>query len=67
MTVKGFFSLAIHTFFKALFFWLSLLNLGHRNIDNIDEYGLLLIAVLLLEVPVLQKLRSEHMVLQLHM
>lgn len=45
----------------------ALLNLALRNIDNIDEYGLLLIAILLLEVPVLQRLTSEHMVLRLQM
>lgn len=67
MTVKGFFLFSNTYIVKSIILLAALLNLAHRNFDNIDEYGLLLIAILLLEVPVLQKLGSEHMVLQLHM
>lgn len=60
MTVKCFFC-------KSIILLAALLNLALRNIDNIDEYGLLLIAILLLEVPVLHRVTSEHVALQLEM
>lgn len=67
MTVKGFFLFSNTYILKSIILLAALLNLAFRIIDNIDEYRLLLIAVLLFEIPVLQRLTSEHMMLWLQM